>query len=483
MPTRLHGVLLLLGATMIAGCASLPHAPEHARIRNTTELQLATTVERVRERRDAWPELSWWSVFADPQLDRLEQEALATSPTLATAKARLDRAIAIAGGARSSLWPNADVNARGTRERFSEHDVIPPPLAGTTETESRVALDFSYEFDFWGKNRAAVAAALDRADAAQVDSFAARLMLTTAVARTYVQLARAYDHLDIARDTLSQREQLYDLTRQRVDAGLDTRVELKQAEGAVPAAREDVAALEESVRIAQNQLAALVGQGPDRGLGIGQPRLQAGFGEAVLPSRLPADLLGRRPDVEASRLRVEAATRDITVARARFYPDIDLLAFAGFQSIGLSQLADAGSRTAGIGPALHLPLFDGGKLRSDLAVTEADYDAAVSQYNATLIEALHELADELAAFRSVENQSTQQQLAMAAAREAYELATLRYRDGIGNYLTVLSAESQVLRQRHLEADLRARALDNHLDLVRTLGGGFDAHTESVARKQ
>ena len=482
MSSKPLGALLLSGAVMIAGCASLPQAAEQTPIRNANDLQLAKTVSQASDDRSSWPEVSWWSVFADPQLDRLEQEALVASPTIATAKARLDRAIAVAGGARSSLWPKADANARGTRERFSEHDVIPPPLAGTTQTESRVALDFSYELDFWGKNRAALAAALNRADAAKVDSFAARLILTTAVARTYVQLARAYDHLDIARDTLSQHDQLYDLTRQRVDAGLDTRVELKQAEGAVPAAREDVAALEESVRIAQNQLAALVGQGPDRGLGVERPRLQSSVGEPLLPSRLPADLLGRRPDVAASRLRVEGALQDIKVARARFYPDIDLLAFAGFQSIGLSQLADAGSRTAGIGPALHLPLFDGGKLRSDLAVTEADYDAAVAQYNATLIEALHELADELAAFRSVEDQGTQQRLAMAAAREAYDLAMLRYRNGIGNYLTVLSAESQVLRQRHLEADLRARALDNHLDLIRTLGGGFDASMQSVARE-
>jgi NodT family efflux transporter outer membrane factor (OMF) lipoprotein len=474
--------LLMWGALTITGCATPFHGGHHASPRNAADLQLAATLEPVRTNDGAWPEVTWWNTFGDPQLDQLEQEALAGSPTLATAKARLDRAVAAAGSARSNLWPKADLNAKGTRQRFSGQDVIPPPYAGTTRTESRVALDFSYELDFWGKNRAAIAAALNRADAAQADAFAARLILTTAVARTYVQLARAYDHLDIARDTLAQREHIFELTRQRVDAGLDTRVELKEAEGAVPAAREDVAAIEESLQVARNQLAALLGQGPDRGLTVERPTLQSTLGEAMLPSRLPADLLGRRPDVEASRLRVEAAVQDVKVARARFYPDINLLAFAGFQSIGLSQLAEAGSRIAGVGPALHLPLFEGGLLRSELAVSQADYDAAVAQYDATLIEALHELANELAAFRSVASQGTEQQLAMAAAREAYDLATLRYREGVGNYLTVLSAESQVLAQRHLEADLRARALDNHLNLIRTLGGGFDAHAQSLARK-
>jgi NodT family efflux transporter outer membrane factor (OMF) lipoprotein len=466
-------LLILLFSGVLTACAALPQSGPRAQARNAADLQLTRTVGATRVDDAAWPEVTWWTVFADPQLDRLETEALANNPTLAIAQARLDRARAVAGTARSALRPNADLNAKGTRERFSERDVIPPPFAGSTRTESRVALDFSYELDFWGKNHAALIAALDRAEAARVDAFAARLMIATAVARTYVQVARVQDHLEIARDTLAQREKIYDLTRQRVDAGLDTRVELKQAEGEVPAAREEVAALEESLRIAQDQLAALVGQGPDRGLAIERPQLRATSADATLPARLPADLLGRRPDVEASRRRVEAAGHDIEVARARFYPDIDLLGFLGFQSIGLSQLADAASRTAGIGPALHLPLFDGGRLRSELAATNADYDAAVARYNATLIEALQELGDELAAFHSVATQSREQRLAMAAAREAYDLAMLRYRDGIGTYLTVLSAQSQVLKQQHLAADLRAREFDNHIALVRTLGGGFE----------
>jgi NodT family efflux transporter outer membrane factor (OMF) lipoprotein len=474
MPAKKLCILMLCGAVTVAGCATLPHTAPRARVRDPGDLRLATTVGETAVSDEAWPDLSWWTALADPQLDQLETEALAANPTLATAQARLDRAVAAAGATRSNLWPNLDVNAKSTRERLSGHDVIPPPLAGTTQTESRVALDFSYELDFWGKNRAALVAALNREDAARVDAFAARLLIATAVARTYVQLARTYDHLEIARDTLAQRQQIYDLTKQRVDAGLDSRVELKQAEGEVPAAREDVAESEEALQVVRNQLAALVGQGPDRGLAIERPKLQATSTAAVLPSHLSADLLGRRPDVEASRLRVQAAAHDIDVARAKFYPNVDLLAFIGFQSIGLSQLVDAGSRTAGVGPALHLPLFDGGRLRSGLATSHADYDSAVAQYNSTLIEALHELADEMAAFRSVAVQRSQQQLAMNAAREAYELAVARYREGLGTYLTVLSAQSQVLRQRNLEADLQARELDNHLNLIRTLGGGFDA---------
>ena len=204
---------------------------------------------------------------------------------------------------------------------------------------------------------------------------------------------------------------------------------------------------------------------------------------AALPSRLPADLLGRRPDVVASRWRVEAATHGIAAAKAQFYPDVNLLAFVGFQSIGLSQLLELGSGIAGVGPALRLPVFEGGRLRAQLATRDADYDAAVERYNGTLIEALHDIGDRLASIRSVAVQRREEQHALDAAREAYHLAVLRYREGIGSYLSVLSAESQVLVQRRLEADLRARDLDNRIDLVRALGGGFGDRAAEAADKR
>lgn len=459
-------------ALSLTGCAGMAGVVPHDHPRPIQDLEAAATMAPAPVVEDAWPGEHWWTGFSDPQLDRLEDEALADSPTLKIAKARLDHAIAAAGIAASSLTPHVDADVSATRERFSEHDVFPQPLAGSTRTESRLALDFGYELDFWGKNRAASTAARDRAEAARVDAFAARLLLSTAVAHTYVELARLYDRLDIAQETLRQRQRIYDLTRQRVAAGLDTRVELRQAEAELPATREQIATLREALAVTRHLLAALLGQGPDRGLTIERPKLAMQTSEISLPSRLPADLLGRRPDVEASRQRVRAAEQDIKVARAQFYPNINLLAFVGFQSINLSQLLDAGSHTAGVGPALRLPVFEGGRLRSQLAGANADYDLAVEQYNSVLIQALHELADRLAAFQSVAAQSEQQRLAMTAAQDAYDLSVMRYRTGVGSYLSVLSAETQVLKQKDLEADLRARTHDNHIDLIRALGGGF-----------
>jgi len=285
-------------------------------------------------------------------------------------------------------------------------------------------------------------------------------------------LQHDYLLLDVADTTLKQREQIIALTRDRNAAGLDSRLEVKQTEEAVPAAREQIVQLQERIDLTRHQLAALLGQGPDRGLSIARPTATA-LPDPALPSRLPSDLLGRRPDVLAERLRVTAAAETIKVRQADFYPNVDLIAFAGYQRLGPGALISAADRQAGVGPAIDLPLFDAGRRRAQLAGADAAYDAAVEQYNQTLADALREVADSLVSLRSVAAQRVEQQQALDAASNAYELAVLRYREGVGNYLQVLSTEDQLLAQQRLEADLKARRLDLSVALVGALGGGFE----------
>ncbi len=466
----LQSVLMALVAT---GCAGLRGLQPRRRLVSPAELKAGRTLAKAPVAPSAWPGEAWWARFKDVQLDRLEHEALASNPSLDAAQARVEKAVALAGVARAAGRPGVDAALQSTRQRYSENDIVPRPPAGQWETANGLAFDFRYELDFWHKNRAALAAALSRVEAARVDAFEARLVLSVAVARGYVQLARLYEQLDVAQATLDQRKRILDLTRQRVAAGLDTRVELEQAEGALPAARVNITALREALALTRHQLAALLGAGPDRGLDIAGPELGVAAGLPVLPSAVPADLLGRRPDVIASRRRVEAAAQDIVVAKSAFYPDINLLTFAGFSSIGLSQFIDTGSRIAGVGPALHLPLFDRKALAGRLAARDADYDSAVAEYNETLIDALRDTSDQLASVRSIAEQRRQQQAALDAAREAYDLALMRYGQGIGSYLRVLSVETELLKQRRREVDLRARDYDSWIGLTRALGGGFD----------
>jgi NodT family efflux transporter outer membrane factor (OMF) lipoprotein len=196
---------------------------------------------------------------------------------------------------------------------------------------------------------------------------------------------------------------------------------------------------------------------------------------------VPADLLGRRPDLTAQRWRVEAASKDIASAKAEFYPNVNLAAFIGLQSIGGGGFLTAASRMLGAGPAVTLPIFDAGRLRGNLATKDADYDIAVEQYNQTLADAMREVVDQLASLRSLDEQKRQQADALQTAREAYDLALLRYREGLGTYLQVLSAEQPLLAQESLDADLRARQLELSINLVRALGGGFEA-PDAVAVK-
>ena len=200
----------------------------------------------------------------------------------------------------------------------------------------------------------------------------------------------------------------------------------------------------------------------------------------AIPDVVPADLLGRRADIVAARWRVEAAAGDVAAARAQFYPNINLTAFIGLSSFGLDRLVRAGSEQYGVGPAIRLPIFDAGRLRAGLRGRTADLDAAVETYNGTLVDAIHDVADQISSTRSVERQQREQAAAQASAEAAYDLATQRYRAGLGGYLTVLNAETNVIAQRRLTTDLRARAIDSQMLLVRALGGGYAAPPEARA---
>jgi NodT family efflux transporter outer membrane factor (OMF) lipoprotein len=463
--------LALLGFALLAACADPRGITHRSEMASPGSLEAEKSLAN-ESSAAAWPELDWWKRFADPQLDALEEEALSGSPSIRLARARVDQAIGAAQAAGAARKPQVSASGDLTRQRFSENYIFPPPIGGATYTTTQVALNAGYELDLWGKNRATYEAALGRERAAETDGFTARLVLSAAVAGAYVQLSRAYEQLDLAHRELEDRQKVQALTNDRVRAGLDSKLELKQVETSIPAARARVAQVEEEIALARNQIAALLGKGPDRGLAIERPKLQ--IAAVGLPSHVPADLLGRRPDVVASRLRAEAAARDIAAQKAEFYPDVNLSALVGFQSVNLSNLLRPASSIPTFGAALRLPIFEGGRLRGALAQRNAEYDAAVEQYNQTLADALREVVDQLTSLRSVNRQRGEVESALASAEEAYSLAVARYKAGIGSLLQVLTAEMAVLEQRNLRTDLESRELALSINLMRALGGGYEA---------
>ena len=431
----------------------------------------------------AWPAAQWWRRYGDPQLDALVDEALAGNPSMTAAQSRLDQANAAVGNARAVLLPRVDANYSLTRQHYSGNYIYPPPLGGSVCTDNRLALDLGYEIDLWGKNRDRLEAALSRAQAAAADAQTARNLLAKAVVAAYVNLQDAFAQHEVLARTIAQREEVVGITRQRYGAGLDTQVEVKQAESALAAARVDLTRTETNIALLRNQLAALAGAGPQRTAGLRPAPLGSPATEP--PAAIPLDLLGRRPDIVTARWRVQAAGSEIDAAKAEFYPNVNISAFAGLLSVSTGNLIDSGSRIAGIGPAVSLPLFDAGRLNANLAGRRAERDQAVADYNQAVLDAVQQVADALASIRMLGREAVEQRQAREAIDAAYDLAVQRYRAGLGNYLTVLVAQDSVLTQARLDTELAARAYRLDADLATALGGGYDpassgAHAAAAA---
>lgn len=476
----------LAALASLAACASVPDLGAMPRLADPASLGSvqtfggAQTFGDTGARSGDWPAAAWWRSFGDPQLDALIGEALASSPDVAAAAARIRAAEAVAAqtGAARGVAVSLDASAGGQKQ--SRNLGIPPQFVpGGIQDVGRVAGNLSFDLDLWGRNRAALAAATGEARAAAVDADQARLLLATDIAAAYADLVRYFAERDVAVDAVAIRGQTERLTAQRVANGLDTRGELRQAQSRVPAARAEVAALDEQIALTRDRLAALVGAGPDRGRAIGRPRPSAAA--AGLPDRLALDLVGRRPDLLSARLRAEAAASRIRVARADFYPNIDLSAVVGLQSLGLGRLASSGSTFGNFGPALSLPIFDGGRLKGAYRGARAQYDEAVARYDGALVGAVREAADAVTSLRALDVRLGEQRAAVAAGREAVGIARLRYEGGLANQLTVLSADDQLLAARRTLADLEARRFPLEVALVRALGGGFRAPETLGAR--
>jgi NodT family efflux transporter outer membrane factor (OMF) lipoprotein len=473
-------LVVALASTLVltlAGCASTEGiAPPSAKavVPATLGVAEASTAAPVAA--------EWWQGFGDAGLSDLVGRALAGSPSLKAAQARLVRSQAAVDSVHAAQGLQVNGSLDVTRQRYTANGAVPPPLAGSYRTSGTLQAAASWEIDFFGRNRAALDAAIGTQRAAEADAQAARVLLASNVARSYVQLARLVELREVAQRALAQRDEILSLIRQRVQAGLDTNVELRQGEGALPETRAQLEALDEQITLTRHALAALTAQAP-QALDQLSPRLVAAVQAVPLPANVPADLLGRRADISAARWRVEAATSDVASARAQFYPNVNLTAFAGLSSIGLDKLFKSGSEQYGAGPAIRLPLFDSGRLRANLRGKSADLDAAVETYNATVIDAVRDVADQISSLQSIARQQTEQGQAQASAESAYDVAVQRYKAGLGTYLVVLNAEANVLNQRRSATELKARALDTQVALIRSLGGGYAAQdTRSAAAR-
>jgi len=465
-------------STALAACAAPDLGPKPA-MRAPSSVASEQSFAGIQP--GAWPTDRWWSSYGDPQLDALIDEGLKGSPDVAVAAARLRQAQGMAEQAGAAALPQIDAGGRAEETKQSYNNGFPRQFLpqGWNDT-GQASLSLSFDLDIWGRNRAALAAATSERDAARVEMDQARLMLTTAIASAYADLARLYAERDVLQSALTLRTATQKLVSDRVQSGLDTRGELRQADAGIPTARVDLSTTDEAIALSRHQIAALIGAGPDRGQTITRPAASV-LAARGLPADVTTNLVGRRPDVIAARARTEAAASRIKVARADFYPAISLNGLIGLQSLGLSNLFKSGSTYGNVGPAISLPIFHGGALRGQYRGARGTYDEAVANYDKTVLGAYREVADAVTSQQLLSTRRADAGLALSASEEAYDIATKRYHGGLSTYLDVLTAEERVLQTRRIAADLNARALMLDIALVRALGGGFTAPSDHLAK--
>jgi NodT family efflux transporter outer membrane factor (OMF) lipoprotein len=458
-------VLTGIAVAVLAACTHLSDEASHATAWDAKALGLDSKTSSA-----ALPDTRWWLAYGDTQLDGLIEQALANNPTMHAVQARLARAQAASDAASGADSPQVGAGMDLTRQRMSANYIYPPPLGGAIINTGTLQASASWELDLFGKNRSALEATIGQVRAAQADAQAARVLLAANVARSYFALARIQGQIDIAQRALEQRKQIKELVQERFTAGLDTRVELTQSQGNMPDAQLQIEILNEQRGLTQNALAALVAT-PNRALAVEIPALAA-IKTIASADTIPADLLGRRADIVAARWRIEAAGQEVKSAKALFYPNVNLVAFTGFASIGFDKLVQNGSDQWGVGPAIRLPLFESGRLRANLRGKAAERDAAIDAYNTLVLDAMRDVSDQLVSVQSIARQQVEQKATQAAAEANVNMAQQRFQAGLTTRLQVLTAQANVLQQQRVAVDLAARALDVQVQLVRALGGGF-----------
>jgi len=468
---------VVVSALLLQGCASMKGlAPQ---LNPTDAALIASNNSFASAHRDspykaAWPTADWWYDLGDLQLDALVAEALKDSPDLAIADARSRQASAVTDyeDANRQLHALGKASVQGVR---APESLLPAPLGGAFFSTKMIGINASYDLDLWGGKRAAWEAALGGQYAAEIDARMARLTLVANVVSTYARLGHAFHAHDLGLKNVERAKHLLALVRQRVAAGIDSMAQQREAEAAVAAAEGETEQFAHAIQIQRSALAVLLGKGPDRGLEIQRPAELKRLTLAP-PDNLPAELVGRRPDIVAARWRVEAAEQGIKVAKADFYPSFNLGAAIGLISFRSSDLFSLPSRYYTITPALTLPIFSSGR-RATLSGRDADYDLAVAQYNKTLVSAFNQVVSQVQEVHSLDAQAVAQQRAVDASREARDLANQRYERGIGSYVEVLTIEQSALIAEARLDNIRIQQIDGDVQLIRALGGGYQANVE------
>ena len=470
---------ILAVSLALAGCASIPPDTQVLPQQDLAKVQLAADIHLASE---GWPAARWWRQFQDAQLDQLIESALAASPSLDVANARIGTALAAFDAQHAQRGPSVDLGADASRQRYSANGLMPAPIGGNYYNEVTVGVQAHYDLDWWGKHKAQIAASLGEVNARRAEYAMAQQMLAAEIAKHYFSMQSGWARMDNLHALVNLQRQLVVDKEKRIANGLGVSDDHLSAQTRLSLLQQQIALLETQVVTEREALRALLGTslGAD---GTALASLRPHQAQALphaLPGKLGMELLARRPDLQAARWRVQASLSNIEAAQASFYPDIDLGASFGLDAIKLGKLLESGSRTLFIGPALSLPLFDSGRLQAQLGGARSERNALIADYNQSVFNVVRDVAQAGARVQGVENQLRLQEDNLRASEAQLRNAHARLAQGLADRATELNAEMTVRGQVDLGMQLQNQRQNAEINLTVALGGGYRGSSDVTA---
>ena len=461
---RLSAILLFT----LAGCAV---GPDYKR----PDAQVPASYKELEGWRDARPQDDlprgqWWSVFADPELDRLLARVDVSNQNVRAAEARVRQARSVIDQARAAFFPPINANASGVRSKAPSLSNSPSFATGAVNTWN-ANLNTSWELDFWGKLRRGLEASSASFQASDAQLEAAKLSARASLAQAYFNLRAADSTKKLLEDTVAAYKKSLELTENRYKAGVVPRLDVVQAEVQLKSTQAQLIDLGVDRAQFEHAIALLVGEAPAN-FSIAPAPLTLKM--PAIPVAMPSTLLERRPDVAAAERNAAAANARIGIAKAAMYPSLTLSGTYGARSSALADLFSAPSRLWSIGAAATAPLFDAGLRRAQTNQAIAVYDEEVATYRQTVLVAFQEVEDNLAALRILDEEAALQREVVEAAQRVVELTGNQYQAGVVSYLNVITAQATLLSNQRAEASILSRRLTASVALVKALGGGWSA---------
>ncbi|MEO8836405.1 MAG: efflux transporter outer membrane subunit [Caldimonas sp.] len=465
------GCVAFLFVSLLAGCVVGPNYERPA-----VETPPAWKIEapfREGTPDDAAPKGAWWQRFGDARLDALQEQALARSPTLALANARLEQARAVVAAASASLLPSVNLNTRAARQRISASRPLSnyaSPNVSTLQNDFTLGLSVSYEFDLAGRVRRQIEGVRASAEQAAADFENTRLLLGADLATAYFNLRAIDIELDVLARSLALQRRSLDYVKTRHDLGVASGLDLAQQQALLDTTLTQLETVRRQRGPYEHAVATLTGTpAPSFSLAPDITELKP----PRVPLGVPSDVLERRPDVASAERAMAAANAQIGIARAAYFPSITLAPSGGFESRTLGSLFDAPSLLWSLGASLAQPLFSAGRLDANVDFARANYDATVASYRRTVLTAMQEVEDGITGLAALERADTQARVAVGAARHVLDLATARYEGGATTYLDVITAQQSLLAAERLAAQLSGQRLLTSVFLIKALGGDWE----------